>query len=148
MRKAFSLMEIMIAVIIISVVGLALLQVNSNSNNLYTIIFDRTKENQIATVGFVEFSDETDKKEQIVYEALKERYEIDNDDIMQDLKEYKIYTAQTLVNSISFSDEENSEEDEENSKSKKFTIDIYSINTKVNENSNRNIYSITTSGEL
>jgi prepilin-type N-terminal cleavage/methylation domain-containing protein len=151
MTKAFSLIEIIIAVIIISVVGVGLLQVNSNSHTIYSKIFERTNSNQISSIGFVNFETKSDKKEQSLSEMLKTKYDIDNDDILKRFKDIKVYSSSTLINSIEPFKSEEEEEDnymEESGDEKiPLTIEIYSVEVKV-DSSNRAIFSITVNGEL
>lgn len=146
-------MEIIIAVIIISIVGVALLQVDSNSHKIYTKIFHRTKANQNSSIVFIDFSEKIDKKELQVSEILKERYFIDNDDILKVLKEKKIFSSKKLINSIEplankeDGEEDNGNDEDDENKQKPLTIDIYNLTTKI-DGSSRSIYTINIDGEL
>ena len=115
MRKGFTLIEIMISVAISSIVGMALLTMNSNSIALFTKIQNSSDISEqlslIGSHGEVRFN-HTDKT---LYDILNKNYTIDNDEARHYLEEIKYSYNEKIIDTITFG--EDMEEEEEQSES-------------------------------
>lgn len=87
MKKAFSLMEVIICVVILSVVMLTLLQIKSNNIFLITKSEEKLKSIDYILMS-ISFNDPIfDKNEDIL---VSQKYNFENDEIKQELKDIKI----------------------------------------------------------
>lgn len=111
MRKAFTLIEVLVATVIATVAGAGLLQMNSN----YTKIFGRIQEKSLSseTVSLIGLhaNIKYNKTSKTLYDILDKTYEIDNDDLRKYLKDQKFDYNENLVETITFG--EDGAEDEE-----------------------------------
>ena len=97
MKKGFTLVEIIITVMIISIVGMGLLQTHSNSMKTLELINTRMKVNKFSTFLFGNISKNLHKKQRTVFEFIKDRYQINDDEIINYLKsETYLYTQNEL----------------------------------------------------
>jgi len=111
MRSAFTLIEVLVATVIATVAGAGLLQMNSN----YTKIFSRIKEKSLSseTVSLIGLHTNIkyNKTSKTLFDILDNTYEIDNDDLRKYLKDQKFDYKENLVETITFG--EDGEEDED-----------------------------------
>jgi len=118
-RRAFSLIEVVIATVILSVVGLALLQMGTKNQKINAYI---DKKNTIAPlVSIISFHH--DKKfnnlEKTLYDFLKSSYVIDNPEIKAMLENQRILYNESKIASIDFGENNVSEGETE---TKRFEI--------------------------
>ena len=108
-KKGFSLIEVLVAVMILAVVGVALMQINIKNQKISEFIDKKTKLSQISSI--VGFHHKTDYKklQKSIYDFLKNDYEIDNTYIKQKLDSYKIYYDERVSGKIEF-DNNNSQD--------------------------------------
>lgn len=85
-KKAFTLIETLMAVVIISIVGYALLQTHSNVIHSLTLFADRMKVNEYSSILFSKISKDFHNKKRDLYEYAKEIYSINDDDLIKFLK--------------------------------------------------------------
>ena len=101
-RKAFTLLEVMISVVIISVVIMALLKMHANSTYLFENI-NKTKEmNQYLSL-FVANSDYGFEKKSITLDQLVKDFSLD-DDLRDKLKEIKSEIKYTQLEKLDLGD--------------------------------------------
>jgi prepilin-type N-terminal cleavage/methylation domain-containing protein len=108
-KKGFSLIEVLVAVMILAVVGVALMQINIKNQKISEFIDKKTKLSQISSI--IGFHHKTDYKklQKSIYDFLKNDYEIDNTYIKQKLDSYKIYYDEKISGKIEF-DNNNSQD--------------------------------------
>jgi len=108
-KKGFSLIEVLVAVMILAVVGVALMQINVKNQKISEFIDKKTKLSQISSI--IGFHHKTDYKklQKSIYDFLKNDYEIDNTYIKQKLDSYKIYYDEKISGKIEF-DNNNSQD--------------------------------------
>jgi len=98
MKKGFTLVEIVITVMIISIVGMGLLQTHSNSMKTLELINSRMEVNKFSTFIFSNISKNLHQKQRTVYEFIKDRYQINDDDVIDYLKSATyLYTQNELI---------------------------------------------------
>lgn len=112
MRNGFSLVEVIIAVLIISVVGFALLQMQSNTIRSLKLLETRMEVNEYSSFLFGTISKDLHGKRRDVYEYIKERYNIDNDDLIKYLKEGEYEYRQDEMYFLHFGEGEDENGDE------------------------------------
>lgn len=104
MRKAFTLVEVLIAAVLVSVVVVGLFQ--SSQNNLLLIDFAKKKEatNEIFSLILLNENEEWNRSEKDLYEFIKDKFDIKNDDLKTYLKNQKVLYSQEEANLIDLSE--------------------------------------------
>ena len=115
MRSSFTLIEVMVSIVIISIVGTGLLQIHSNQTKTFEFALDRIDVNEKASILFANYSEDLDDKDRILMDILKLKYpDFRNDDLEIILKNENVLIKKNEIAEIypfSFDDNE-SEEDE------------------------------------
>ena len=109
MRKSFTLIEIVITVMLISIIGFALLQMQSNTIRSLELLDKRLKVNKYSSFIFSTISKNLHKKNRTVYEFIKDRYIIDDDDVIRYLKEKEYVYTQDEMFFLNFGENEDGE---------------------------------------
>ena len=117
MRRGFTLIEIMIAVTITSIVGMALLSMNNSTMHLFSTIKNRSNMAESLSIvglhGDVKFN-HTDKS---LYDILDKRYTIINDEARGYLEAVKYSYNEQIIDTVTFGedgeviDEDNNQEE-------------------------------------
>lgn len=104
MRKAFTLVEVLIAAVLVSIAVIGLLQ--SSQNNLLLIDFAKKKKatNEIFSLILLNENEEWDKSDKDLYEFVKDKFDIKNDDLKTYLKNQKVLYTQEEANLIDLSE--------------------------------------------
>ena len=100
MRRAFTLIEILVSVVIIFVVMSVALNITTNAKHIFDLSGKASDFEYIASVGALE-----DNKTS-VYEKLKD-FHIDNDDIIHTLKKEKLHKDENTIYSLEGNMDEN-----------------------------------------
>lgn len=124
MKKGFSLIEVLIATVILSVVGIALLQMGSKNQKINRYIDQKSSIAHLASVVGFHHNINFNKTEKTLYDFLKSDYKIDNFDIKKMLEEQKVRYVEQKVATVDFGE---SNESEENQRTKRFDIKRASI---------------------
>jgi hypothetical protein len=95
MKKSFSLMEVIIAVVMLSVVMLTLLQIKSD--NIFLVSKSNYQSKLIDYIQLVANIDNEDKKNENIF--LNKLYEFKNDDIRKEFKDIKIKVKSEQIDS-------------------------------------------------
>lgn len=90
MKKSFSLVEILIAAAIISVVGLALLQSGANNTKLINYMNEKKEMRELFSIVLLNSNEEWHNREKRLYDFVEKKFNIDDDDIRRELKDIKI----------------------------------------------------------
>ncbi len=109
-RKAFTLIEVMISVVIISTVIMALIQLYSNNSLIFSSLEKKSKTNQYLSfmLGNENYGIENDKT--TLYELFSE-FDLE-DDLRRQLKEMKVEIVYQEVDTIDMSEFDGSQEEE------------------------------------
>jgi len=111
-KRAFTLIEVMVAVVIISTVILALLTMNGNNTHLFSSFKQQAKINQYASffISNAEYGLEDDS---VVMDDLVSEFDVESD-LRRELKEIKVELKYQIVEQIDLSEyeEDDSESDE------------------------------------
>ena len=106
MKNGFTLIEIVITVMLVSIMGFALLQMQSNTLRSLELLDKRLKVNQYSSFLFSNITKDLHKKHRTVYEFIKDRYTIDDDDIIRYLKEKEYEYTQDEMFFLNFGENE------------------------------------------
>jgi len=112
-RDAFTLIEVMVAVMIISVVIMALMQMYANSTHIFTSMKQQTKINQYSSFLISNENYGFDDKN-IYLHALVRDFDVEND-LRRELKEIKIKMLYKTLETIDISEQSNDEDIEASS---------------------------------
>lgn len=91
---------------IITIMGFALLQMQSNTIKSLDLLDRRLDVNKYSSFLFSNISKDNHKKEKTVYDFIKERYNIDDDDIIEYLKMQKYQYNQEEMFFLTFGENE------------------------------------------
>jgi prepilin-type N-terminal cleavage/methylation domain-containing protein len=97
-KKAFSLMEVIIAIVMLSVVMIALLKIKSENIFLISKNDENIKTNEYILLS-VDFEDEISNKNEDIF--LDKKYQYINDDMRKELKDIKISIKDDKIESKS-----------------------------------------------
>ena len=105
MKKAFSLMEVIISVVILSVVMITLLQIKSNNIQLASKSEEKNKSNDYILMA-LSFNDSiTNKNESVL---IDKKYTYDNEEINEEIKNRKVNIKDDKLESKTIESHKNS----------------------------------------
>ena len=110
-RKAFTLIEVMISVLIISTVIMALITMNGNNTHIFSSFKKQAKINQYASF-FISNKEYGFENNSVDLDDLVSEFDVE-DELRKKLKELKVAVIYQIVDEIDMSDFEESEEDED-----------------------------------
>jgi prepilin-type N-terminal cleavage/methylation domain-containing protein len=110
MKHAFTLIEVLVAAMIASIAGMALLQMNSNNTHLFKQIKQRSSTSETMSLIALHSDKKYNKTTKSLYDILGDTYDIKNDDFRKYLKATPIDYSEQLVETIRFDDAQSSEE--------------------------------------
>lgn len=121
MNRAFTLVEVIVAVVIISVVGLSLLKINANHTNIFKFSLDRIDVNQLASFYVNNYDPNLEMRDYSILELIKSKYpEIKDDEIRKYLDEVKISIKEDEeVDELNLFEDDSRAEDESKSEAYK-----------------------------
>ncbi len=109
MRKGFTLIEVMVAVMIISVVIMALLQMYANSNHIFSVFKEKTKTNQYSSF-FISNQMYGLENKSIHMDELVSDFKVE-DDLRRKLKDMKAEVLYQVVGQIDMSESDDATEE-------------------------------------
>ena len=112
LREAFTLIEVMVAVLIISVVIATLLQMRGNSTHIFLELDKQSKVNQFSSF-FISNQSYGFETKNISLDDLIFEFEVE-DDLRRELKDTKVEIIYQEISTIDISEFDVSEEDHEN----------------------------------
>jgi len=113
MRGAFTLIEVLVATVIASIAGMALLQMNSNNMHLFKQIQYRSSNSEPISLIALHGDKKYNKTTKSLYDILGKTYDIKNDDLRKYLKDYRVDYTEILIETIKFDESETEPEDDE-----------------------------------
>ncbi len=101
-------MEIIVSIIILSIVGLALLKINSNQKKLYLIAEKKLNFSRYVSLVLDQHSINLHNKDINLYDLVKDKYNLKNDYEIQGLKKLKIHYSQKYKSIINMKQDDKS----------------------------------------
>ena len=112
-RRAFTLIEVMVSVMIISVVIMALLQMNANNTHIFSATKKQLKTNQYLSF-LIANKDYGFEDKNIYLDDLIQDFEVEND-LRRELKRIKVAIVYQELESIDLSEDMNDTQESSNS---------------------------------
>jgi prepilin-type N-terminal cleavage/methylation domain-containing protein len=100
MKQAFTLIEVIIAAILISLMSIGILQLQSNTTHNLSILSQQKKMDQLASPILSQPDKKLHNKQQELYTFIKDRYIIDYAPLIDALKKHKVHFLQKELSSI------------------------------------------------
>jgi len=111
-KKAFTLIEVMIAVVIISTVIMALITMSGNNTHIFSTFKNKTEVNQYASF-FISNPDYGYENEKVYLDDLLGEFDVESD-LRRELKSTQVELNYKEVDRIDMSEFDESEQEEEN----------------------------------
>jgi len=102
MRSGFTLIEVLVATVIASIAGMALLQMNSNNIHLFKQIQYRSSNSETLSLIALHNDLKYNKTTKTLFDFLDNTYEIQNDDFRKYLKDTKVDYNEKVLETITF----------------------------------------------
>ena len=106
-KKGFVLIEIIVSVMLLSIVGIALLKVNSNQKNIYNIAHKKLEFSKYVSLLSNQHSEDLHGKEINLYDTVKSKYNIKDNLLIKILKNKKVKYSQDYKSVINLNLDEN-----------------------------------------
>ena len=113
MRQGFSLIEVMIATVILAIVGVALLQMGSKNQKIDHFVDEKSSIAQLTSVIGFHHDPKFNKTEKTLYDFLKSDYTIDNTDIKSFLDSRRVRYVEQNMMTIDFGENNESLENKD-----------------------------------
>jgi len=110
-KAAFTLIEVLIAVVIASIAGMAIFQMRSNNLFLLKKLADTQNMAYLSTIAANHMEKRYNHTTKPLYDLLASDYDLKNDSIRRYLKSLKFTYLQESIETISFGEEKNVSED-------------------------------------
>ncbi len=99
-KKGFTLVEVLISVTLLAIAGMALMQVSANSKKGFMFLRDKLSFDEKCSIPLTHRNKAYHKKIKDLYSFLQQEYFITNDEIIKDLKNYKVSYEQKIFSTI------------------------------------------------
>jgi prepilin-type N-terminal cleavage/methylation domain-containing protein len=90
-RKAFTLIEVLVSVVILSTVAVLLFEISTNSKNNFSFLSKKAAFASIASIPLMHSSQKYNNSDKTLYEYIRYDYDIKDDDLRKYLKEKKLH---------------------------------------------------------
>ena len=106
-RKAFSLIEVLVSVVILSTVAVLLFEISTNSKNNFSYLSQKGNFITLSSLPIIHSNHKFHNREVEVYEFIKDEYDIKDDELRLYLKDQKVhFTYEEFSTFTPFGDEE------------------------------------------
>lgn len=110
MKKGFSLIEVMIAVVILAVVGVALLQMGSKNQKINDYVEKKSSIAHLTSIIGFHHDPKFNKTQKTLYDFIKDDYSIDNMEIKSFLEQQSVRYVEQKVMTVDFGESNASSE--------------------------------------
>ena len=100
-NRAFTLMEVLVAVLIISIVATALFQIAINSKYNFGFLTQKIKFDTMSSIAFLHNKQKWHNSDKRLYDFLRSDYNISDDEFIKILKSEKIHYSHEEFSTIS-----------------------------------------------
>ncbi len=101
-RRGFTLIEVLISVALLSVAASAIFALSTSQERVYEFSKERFQICALSSIIYQNYDEKLDKSTKDIYEIIKSRYSIDNDDIRRYLKDKKVTVKKSLYKNSYF----------------------------------------------
>ena len=137
-KKAFTLIEVLVAVVILSTVAVMLFEISTNSKNNYAFLSSKANFTTLASIPLMHNNQKFQNSEKSLFAYLRNDYDIKDDELRKYLKGKKVHYNQEEFSKISLLDEgESLDQIPEDEKDKMTNMNFKIIFTKIQLNSKK-----------
>jgi prepilin-type N-terminal cleavage/methylation domain-containing protein len=90
-RKAFTLIEVLVSVVILSTVAVLLFEISTNSKNNFSFLSEKATFTTLASLPLMHANQKYNNSDKTLYEYIRYDYNIKDDDLRKYLKEKKLH---------------------------------------------------------
>jgi len=90
-RKAFTLIEVLVSVVILSTVAVLLFEISTNSKNNFSFLSQKATFTTLASLPIMHSSQKYNNSDKNLYEYIRYDYDIKDDKLRRYLKEKKVH---------------------------------------------------------
>jgi len=116
-REGFTLIEVLIATVILAVVGTGLLQISSNYKKNFEFLKRKSQLAYLASIPLIHNNQKYHNSDKTLYQFIEDSYTDIDDDLRRYLDEYKVHYEEEEISSISTGEDLNDTDDEQNQNS-------------------------------
>ncbi len=109
-NKGFTLIEVLVSVVILSVVAVGLFDVSSKGKQNYIFLKEKTKFDRLSSLPLMHNDQKHHNKDKTLYDFIRYDYNIDDDDLRKYLKSKKVNYTHKEVSTFKPLDDKASEE--------------------------------------
>lgn len=124
-KRAFTLMEVLVSIAILSIVGMALMQAGISSTGIIGHVEKKREIGRLATLAALHGKVDYHKTDRFLSDFLDGEYSISNDQIRRELKDRRVFYTQTVATTVEFG--ETNTTDAEGGSAPLVQFDIYKI---------------------
>lgn len=114
MRKGFSLVEVIIATVIIAVVGISLLEMGTKNQKIDLYIDKKSSLSQYSSIISFHHKSDFNNLDKTLFDFIEKDYDIDHDEVKKFLKSEKVSYKEQEILTLDFGESNESEESKEN----------------------------------
>lgn len=114
MRKGFSLVEVIIATVIIAIVGISLLEMGTKNQKIDLYIDKKSSLSQYSSIISFHHKPDFNNLDKTLFDFIEKDYDIDHDEVKKFLKSEKISYKEQEILTLDFGESNESEESKEN----------------------------------
>lgn len=132
-KKAFTLIEVLVSVIILSTVAVMLFEISTNSKNSFSYLTKKGDFTTLHSLALMHSDQSLHNSEKNLYEFIRDDYNIKDDELRKYLKEKKVhYEHQEFTTFEPLGGSENEDEDSNQSVNFKIVFDKIFVGDKEN----------------
>ncbi len=132
-KKAFTLIEVLVSVIILSTVAVMLFEISTNSKNNFSYLTKKGEFTTLYSLALMHNDQAFHNSEKNLYEFIRDDYDIKDDDFRKYLKEKKVYyDHQEFTTFEPLGSSENKDDDSNQSMNFKIVFDKILVGDKQN----------------
>ena len=90
-KKAFTLIEVLVSVVILSTVAVLLFEISTNSKNNFSFLSQKANFTTLASLPLMHSSQKFNNSDKKLYEYIRYDYDIKDDELRKYLKEKKVH---------------------------------------------------------
>lgn len=126
-KKAFTLIEVLVSVVILSTVAVLLFEISTNSKNSFSYLREKASFTTLSSLPLMHNNPKYHNSDKTLFEYVRYDYDIKDDELRRYLKEKKIHYSQELFAEFSPLSEGDKESIEDTSENKEQSMMDFTI---------------------